>query len=218
MEKPEQLLEKLKEAVLNCDPEASRRLAEEAVSAGLDPVKAVQDGLAKGIAIIGEKFGCGEVFLPDLMVAANAMSAGVEVLRAALAERNEVLPSIGKVILGTVEGDVHSIGKTIVGSMLFAAGFEVIDIGEDIPAGTFVEKVREVKPDIVGASALMTTTLPGQQELVEALKRAELRDRVKIIIGGAATSREWAAEIGADGWAPDAMEAVAKAKELVGKK
>jgi corrinoid protein of di/trimethylamine methyltransferase len=182
---------------------------------GIDPLKAIEEGLAQGIREVGNKFANGEVFLPELIMAAETMKKALEILEPELKKKKKERKTLGKVLLGTVAGDIHSIGKTIVASMLSANGFEVYDIGEDVPAGKFVEKVKELKPDILGLSALLTTTLPEQKVVIETLKKEGLRDKVKVIVGGAPTSREWAKEIGADGYGADATEAVEVVKKLL---
>lgn len=215
MEK-EELLKRMEEAVKDYDEEEARRLAEEAVRMGLDPVEALEQGLAKGLREVGERFGRGEAFITELIAAAQAMEAGAEILNREIERRGAAREAVGRFLIGTVEGDIHSIGKNIVATMLKAAGFEVIDIGVDVPTQTFVEKVRELKPDILGLSALMTTTMMKQKEVIEALKEAGLRDQVKVIIGGAPVTEEWAREIGADAVGLDAASAVEAALKLIG--
>jgi len=217
MEK-EELLKRMEEAVKAYDEEEARRLAEEAVRMGLDPVEALEKGLAKGLREVGDRFGRGEAFITELIAAAQAMEAGAEILNREIERRGAAREAVGRFLIGTVEGDIHSIGKNIVATMLKAAGFEVIDIGVDIPTQAFVEKVRELKPDILGLSALMTTTMMKQKEVIEALKEAGLRDQVKVIIGGAPVTEEWAREIGADAVGLDAASAVEASLKLIGAK
>lgn len=212
----ENIIERLRLSVLNYNADEAVSAAKEAVKLGVDLLKAIEEGLARGIREVGEKFANGEAFLPELVMAAETMKKALEVLEPELRRAKKERKALGKVLLGTVAGDIHSIGKTIVGSMLTANGFEVYDIGEDVPAEKFVEKVKELKPDVVGLSALLTTTLPEQRTVIEALKREGLRDKVKVIIGGAPASREWAEEIGADGYGADATEAVEVVKRLLG--
>ncbi|MEM3613163.1 MAG: corrinoid protein [Candidatus Bathyarchaeia archaeon] len=212
----ESIIERLRLSVLNYNVDEAVSAAKEAVKLGIDLLRAIEEGLAKGIREVGEKFANGEAFLPELVMAAETMKKALEVLEPELRRAKKERKALGKVLLGTVAGDIHSIGKTIVGSMLTANGFEVYDIGEDVPAEKFVEKVKELKPDVVGLSALLTTTLPEQRTVIEALKREGLRDKVKVIIGGAPASREWAEEIGADGYGADATEAVEVVKRLLG--
>jgi len=208
------LIGKLKKAVVNCDAEEAERVAKEALKAGLDPLEAIEKGLARGIRIVGKRFEMKKAFLPELMLAAVTMKAALSVLEPALAKRKKS-KNKGTVLLGTVEGDIHDIGKNIVGAMLRANGFEVHDIGVDVPPEKFVEKVKEVKPDIVGISALLTTTMPKMVEVIEALKKAGLRDKVKVLVGGAPVRKEWAQQIGADAYATDAVEAVRVSKKLL---
>ncbi len=212
----EAILNRLVNAVLSYDPDAAVEAAKEALNRGVDPVKAIEEGLAKGLRIVGERFGSGEAFLAELVVAAEAMKQALKVLEPAISKSSREKKTVGKVLIGTVEGDIHDIGKNIVCTLLMVAGFEVIDLGVDISAQKFVEKVKEVKPHILGLSALMTTTMTKMVEVIDSLKKEGLRDKVKIIVGGAPTSKKWAEEIGADGHGADAMEAVQVAKRLMG--
>jgi corrinoid protein of di/trimethylamine methyltransferase len=209
------MFEKLAQTVIDGEPEEAAELAQQALAQGLDALDCINKGLSPGIDEVGELFATGEYYLPDLILGGDAMKAALEVLEPALAggQNREIL---GRVVLGTVEGDLHEIGKTLVGTMLTANGFEVIDIGVDQPASKFVAAVKEHDATLVGASALLTTTMLHQQEVVGALKEAGLSDRVKVMIGGAPITENWAKEIGADGYAEDAIGAVAVAKELVG--
>jgi len=160
-------------------------------------------------------FERGEISLPEVIIAADAMKAAVDVLKPVLVSRIKTGMKLGRFLIGTVEGDIHDIGKGIVATMLEAAGFEVIDLGKDVPMSFFLEKTKELKPDIVGLSALMTTTRVNQKVFIEMLKEAGLRDKVKVMVGGSATTPDWAESIGADGWGEDALSAVKKAIELV---
>jgi len=213
----EEIIEGLRRAVREYDPNMAREYARKAAEAGIDPVRALEEGLASALREIGDKFGRGEIFLTELVAAAQAMEAGAEVLKKKILEMGRA-EYVGRFLIGTVEGDIHSLGKGIVAAMLMAAGFEVIDLGEDVPTEVFVEKVREFKPDILGLSALMTTTMAKQREIIEALKAAGLRDKVKVMVGGAPVTEEWAREIGADACGLDANDAVKKALQLVGRK
>ncbi|MEM2137234.1 MAG: corrinoid protein [Candidatus Methanomethylicia archaeon] len=210
------ILGKLINAILDYDIDGAVKAAEEAINAGLDPIDAIENGLAEGIRIVGEKFEAGEVFLTELAIAAEAMKAALKILEPLILSSGKERKSLGKVVIGTVEGDIHDIGKNIVSIFLMASGFEVIDLGADVPVELFVEKVKEVKPDIVAMSALMTTTMVKMMDVIKALEREGLRDRVKVMIGGAPTSKEWAREIGADGHGSDAIEAVEVAKKFMG--
>jgi corrinoid protein of di/trimethylamine methyltransferase len=206
----------MRQAVIDGDVDLARELARGAIAAGLDPLQAINQGFAPGVHYVGEQFGLGEMFLPELVLGGEAMKAAVEVLEPELARRGAARASLGRVILGTVHGDVHEIGKTLVYTMLSASGFEVHDLGVDVPTARFVEQVRELKPDVVGLSALLTTTLPGQREVIEALQQAGLRQQLKVVVGGAPVSQQWANEIGADGYGEDAMRAVTLLRTLLG--
>ena len=213
----EELLNRLRGAVVSCDVEGAVKAAEEALKAGLDPVEAIEEGLNKGVRVVGDRFGAGEAFLTELMIAAEAMKRAMAILEPAISKSAKATrKTLGKVIIGTVEGDIHDIGKSIVSTMLTVAGFEVVDLGVDVPVDKFIEKTREFEPDMVGMSALMTTTMSKLVDIIKALEKAGLRKKVKVIVGGAPTSTEWAEEIGADGYASDAVGAVAVAKKLVG--
>jgi corrinoid protein of di/trimethylamine methyltransferase len=210
------LLEEMGEAVQNFDDELARTLALKAVEAGIDPVVALEEGLAKALKEVGDRFGRGDAFITELIAAAQAMEAGADVLNEEITKRGVSRKAVGRFLIGTVEGDIHSIGKNIVKTMLTSAGFEVFDLGEDVPAGVFVEKVREVSPDILGLSALMTTTMVKQREVIEALEEAGLRDGVKVIVGGSPVTDDWVEEIGADACGLDAGSAVKTALGLMG--
>ena len=212
----EELYEQMKQSVIDGEVEDAERLAQEGLDAGLSAGDILDKGFVKGIEEVGDLFGKGEFFLPELVQGAEAMKAAVAVLQPALDASKEGRQTLGKAVAGTVAGDIHEIGKTIVSSMLSAAGFEVVDIGCDVPVETFIAKVTEEKADLLLLSALLTTTMPNQQKTIEALKAAGLRDGVKVMIGGAPTTRAWADEIGADGYAEDAIEAVATAKTILG--
>jgi corrinoid protein of di/trimethylamine methyltransferase len=211
----EEILNKLMNSVLNCDVDAAVKAAEEALKMGVDPVEAIERGLARGVRIVGERFGAGEAFLTELAIAAEAMKQALKVLEPAILKSTRERKTLGKVVIGTVEGDIHDIGKNIVSTLLMVAGFDVIDLGVDVPTEKFVEKVKEIKPEIVGMSALMTTTMVKMIDVINALKHEGLREKVKVIVGGAPTSKKWAEEIGADGHGGDAIEAVEVAKKLI---
>jgi corrinoid protein of di/trimethylamine methyltransferase len=211
----QEFLEKLTQAVVDGEPEDAEDLAKQALAAGLDPMECINQGLTPGIDRVGELFATGEYYLPDLILGGDAMKAALSILEPALTESQE-RQIVGKVVLGTVAGDLHEIGKTLVGTMLTANGFEVTDIGTDQPATEFVRAVKDTGATLVGASALLTTTMLHQREVIEALKEAGLRDRVKVMIGGAPVTESWADQIGADGFAEDAISAVTLAKRLTG--
>jgi trimethylamine corrinoid protein len=211
----DKILEELGEAVRNFDEELSRSLAERAVEMDIDPVEALEEGLTKALREVGDRFGRGDAFITELIAAAQAMEAGAEILNEEIAKRGASRRAIGRFLIGTVEGDIHSIGKNIVATMLSAAGFEVIDIGVDVTTETFVEKVGDLKPDILGLSALMTTTMTKQRDVIEALSAADLREDVKVIVGGAPVTEDWVEEIGADACGLDAGSAVQTALGLM---
>lgn len=209
------IFEELRKAVIEGDIEKAKEAAKKALEANIDPLEAITNGLAKGTKEVGDKFGEGEAFLADLIMAGEAMKRGMAILLPKIREAKTERKTLGKVVVGTVSGDIHSIGKDIVATLLEAEGFEVINLGEDVPTKKFIEKVKEHNPDILGLSSLLTATMPMQKEVIEALKEAGLRQKVKVIIGGAPTTKEWAEEIGANGWAGDAISAVNLTKKLV---
>jgi corrinoid protein of di/trimethylamine methyltransferase len=207
----------MRQSVIDGDPERAAELGRRALDAGIGPLDAIREGFVPGLNLVGELFGKGEMYLPDLVLAGEAMKAAAAVLEPELRRSGSRRESLGKIVLGTVQGDIHEIGKTLVSTMLSAAGFEVFDLGVDVPFEDFAAKARELDADIVGVSALLTTTMTGQRNVVEALDRHGLRPRVKVIVGGAPVTRTWAEEIGADGYGADAVSAVALARNLVGK-
>jgi len=209
------VIENLRKAVLELDADRVRAAAEEAVKLGIDPIQAIDDGLAKGVRAIGDKFAAGEAFLTELVMAGEAMKAGVEVLRPVLLQRKLQRKTEGIVVIGTVHGDIHDIGKNIVAVMLEAAGFEVNDLGVDVPPDKFVDKAKETKAQIVAMSALLTVTTPEQRKTVEAISKAGIRKSVKVAVGGAAVTPEWARELGAEGYSDNAVDAVELFKKLV---
>ena len=169
-----------------------------------------------GLSYVGEQFGLGELFLPDMMLAARAMQKAIAILEPEMARQSAVRHVVGRVVIGTVKGDIHEIGKNLVGMMLSTSGFEVHDLGVDVAPDRFVDAAREHNADLIGVSALLTTTMAGQRTVVQALETAGMRPRVKVIVGGAPASESWAAEIGADGYSEDAIGAVALARKLLG--
>lgn len=206
----------MQQCIVDGAPERARELATEALAAGVDPVDVLNLGFLAGMREVGAQYGQGRMFLPDMMASSEAMRAAVAVLDPAFRARGAERPAEGKVVLGTTKGDIHEIGKSLVATLLSANGFRVFDLGVDVPAEQFVAKAREVEADIIGVSALLTTTMQGQRHVVEALQHAGLRPRVKILIGGAPVTRRWAEEIGADGFGKDAFSAVTLARELLG--
>ncbi len=209
-----ELFSKLAQAVVDGEAETAENLARQALEEGIDPLACIDQGLVKGIQRVGELFSQGEYFLPELIMGAGAMKTALKILEPALLEGQQ-RKVVGKVVLGTVQGDLHEIGKTLVGIILSANGFRVMDIGVDNSAEEFIAAVREIDADIVGASALLTTTMTQQKKLIEALEEAGLRERVKVMIGGAPVTAGYAKEIGADGYAEDAMSALDIAYRLM---
>jgi corrinoid protein of di/trimethylamine methyltransferase len=206
---------RLAQAVIDGEPEDAEEQARLALEQGLDPLACINEGLSPGIDRVGELFATGEYFLPDLIMGGDAMKAALAILEPALTGSQE-RELLGRVVLGTVEGDLHEIGKTLVGTMLTANGFLVTDIGVDKSADEFIAAIKESQATLVGASALLTTTMLQQQKLIEAIEEAGLRDQVKVMVGGAPITDSWAEKIGADGFAEDAISAVALAKRLAG--
>jgi corrinoid protein of di/trimethylamine methyltransferase len=199
------------------DPEVVANLVNQALDQGIDPVKIIDNGIAKGLRIAGQKYEDGEFFLMHLVAAAEAANKPMnELLIPIIREKSLERTSLGKVVIGTVAGDIHDIGKNIVAAMLVVEGFDVYDIGKDVTVKDFIDKVKEINANLVGASALLSTTLPQQREIVKALEKEGLREKVKVIIGGAPVTMEWTEEIGADGYGSDAVEAVEVAKKLMG--
>jgi len=210
----EETFKELADAVISCKKEAVDAAVEKARSEGIEPAEIIEKGLAAGMNEVGILFERGKLFLPHVMLAAGAMESGVSILEADM-PTDAASKKLGVIVNGTVEGDVHDIGKSIVSTMLQSAGFEVHDIGRDVPLQNFIDKIKETNADMVGLSALMTTTLPGQKEVIEMLKEQGLRDKVKVMVGGAPATENWANKIGADCYAENASEAVTKAKELL---
>jgi corrinoid protein of di/trimethylamine methyltransferase len=212
----EELFKAMEQSILQGDEDAAADLARQALSQGIEPLDAINLGFVVGINEVGAQFSCGDMFLPELVAAGEAMKAAVAVLEPEMARQGTHRQILGKVVIGTVEGDIHDIGKTLVGTMLSAGGFQVYDLGVDVPIQKFAEKAREVGADIVGLSALITTTMGRQRDVIEALDDMGLRPQVKVMVGGAPVTRQWAAEIGAEGYSEDAVGAVAVAKQLMG--
>ncbi|MEW5783999.1 MAG: corrinoid protein [Bacillota bacterium] len=211
-------LNEIKQALIEGRKNETVQRVEAAVGAGVEPALIIREALTPALYLVGEKFDQGEYFLPDMMLAAEAMGAAINFLEP-LIKRDQAGPDrAGRVVIGTVKGDLHCIGKDIVIMMLKAAGFEVFDLGVNVPAAVFVEQVKEKQADILGISALMTTTIQEQKKIIELLREKGWRDRVKVIVGGAPLSEEWALKIGADAYAADAIAGVKKVKALIGAK
>jgi trimethylamine corrinoid protein len=211
-----EILKKLEKVVILGESDQARDLAAQALQADIAPLTVIEEALNPGMQVVGDRYECGEYFIPDLVMAAEAMKAAMAVLEPALKARQEQRQVLGTVVIGTVEGDIHEIGKSLVATMLGAAGFQVYDLGVDVPVAEFVKRVQETGANVVGLSALLTTTMLNQEAVIEALQEAGLRQQVKVIIGGAPTGPEWAETIGADAYAENANEAVGRVKELLG--
>ncbi len=212
----EELFQKMAQSVLDGDSDAAIALAKQAIEAGIDPLEAITQGYVNGVNQVGQSFASGEAFLPELVMAGEAMKAAVSTLEPEMQKRGVKRTMLGKVVLATVEGDIHEIGKSLVGTMLSASGFQVYDLGVDVPASKIIAKVQEVDADIVGLSALLTTTMVKQREVIIELDKLGLRRKVKVMVGGAPVTRDWVQKIEADGTSEDAIGAVGVAKSLVG--
>jgi len=201
-------------SLIEGDAPSVKELTEKALAEGIEPARIVNEGLIPGMSEVGRRFKAGEFYLPEVLIAARAMHAGLDIVKP-LFSRYDFKP-VGTVVLGTVKGDLHDIGKNLVGMMLEGAGFEVIDLGVDVSPDKFVEAVKERRSHVVAMSALLTTTMPSMKATIEALKEAGLQGEVKVLVGGAPLTQRYADEIRADGYAPDAASAVDKARELLG--
>lgn len=201
--------------VVKGDPEKTVELTRQALSTGIEPMDLIKNGLVIGMNEVGEKFSTGEFFLPDLIIAADCMKKAMAILEPELLARNQVLENSGVVVIGTVKGDIHEIGKSLVGIMLSANGFKIHDLGVDVPVDRFIEVARDVRADIICLSALLTTTMVMQKDVITRLEEEGLRKKIKVMVGGAPVSRSWMEEIGANGYAEDAMGAVSVALELM---
>ncbi len=215
---PDDTFSAMRQSIIDGAPDTASSLAQQAVASGLAPLDAINQGYVPGMHDVGEQFAKGQMFLPDMMASAEAMRAAMAVLDPELKKLGTQRTMAGVVVLGTTKGDIHEIGKILVGTLLTAHGFQVHDLGVDVPGEKFAAKAREVGADIVGVSALLTTTMRNQKGVVEAIERSGLRSQVKIMVGGAPVTRRWAEEIGADGYAKDAMTAVDLARDLMQQK
>ena len=210
-----ELLAQITNSLVDGDPDQTVAATKQAIAAGLEPLAIIEGGLVPGMRIVGERYASGEYFLPNLIVSASGMKQAMALLAPELKARRQELKSAGTVVIGTVRGDIHEIGKSLVATMLAANGFEVHDLGVDVPVDAFVSRVREAGANLVGLSALLTTTMRGQKDVIDALANAGLRQQVKVMVGGAPVTKKWADDIGADGWAQDAVAAVDLASRLV---
>lgn len=211
------LIDEIVEATVEGDEDRCVALAQQALDQGVDPFQAIQEGFTRGMLIVGEKFSRMEYYLPELMLCADAMKVAVDVLKPHLG-KSQIRGIQGTIVLGTIQGDMHDLGKNIVKIMLQAAGFTVHDLGYDVPVRQFVEKAEELNADIIAASAILTTTMAYMPDLAELLSELGLRDKVRVIVGGAPVTPEFAKEAGADGYGKDAAEAVEAAKRMMREK
>jgi len=210
------IIDDLRQSVIDGDMNIAQELVQRTLTENMPPEQILKDGLISAMAEVGRRFECGEFFVPEMLISARAMKSGLALLRPYLTATN--VHAVGKVVIGTMQGDLHDIGKNLVGMMLEGAGFEVVDLGVDVSPDKYVVAIKEHRPDLVACSALITTTMPYMKNVILSLKDAGLRDRVKVIIGGAPVTEKYAADIGADGYAPDAASAALCAKELILKK
>ena len=202
------LYEKIQVSVTEGDAERAGDLAREAIQSGLDPLRVLENGYTRALRTVGARWEAGELYLPEMILAAEAMKAALGVLQPEILRRGGPARAPACCVLGTVRGDIHDIGKSIVGAMLEAAGFEVVDLGTDVDTARFISAVREKRASFVGMSALLTTTMPEMKIVIDELKESGLRPAVRVVIGGAPVTREYADEIGADGFAKDGLEAM----------
>lgn len=210
----EALIEKARQAILDFDEEAAAEIAAESIKQGVDPAQLIEKGFTAAMTEVGDQFAAGTLFLPHVIAASEAMQAGVDVLTPELEKKNTQTQSKATVVIGTIEGDIHSIGKDIVATMLKIAGYKVVDLGRDVSIKTFVEKSKEFKANVVASSALMTTTMVNQIQIEEQLKESGIRDGIKTMVGGAPVTQDWANKIGANIYAENAGDAVNKLDEL----
>jgi trimethylamine corrinoid protein len=210
----EELVKQAMQAVIDGDEEVAVEVANQVIAEGINPVEIINEALTPAMTQVGDGFANEEIPLPGVLVAAEAMTKAIEVMEPHI-PKEDVAEKLGTVVIGTIEGDIHDIGKRIVATMLKVYGFEVHDLGRDVPINDFIEKAKETNADILGSSTLMTTTMAGQKILEEKLRKAGLKNKLKTMIGGAACNQDWADKIGADGYAEDANETVLKAKELL---
>jgi len=205
------ILDDLRKSVIDGDLNATQNHVHKALEENIPPERILKDGLIAAMTEVGRMFEDGEFFIPEMLISARAMKGGLGILRPQLAAAN--IKAIGKVVLGTVQGDLHDIGKNLVGMMLEGAGFEVIDLGVDVSPEKYVAAIEQYRPDLIGLSALLTTTMPRMKDIMLALQAAGVRDMVKVMIGGAPVTERYAADIGADMYAPDAASAAQRARQ-----
>jgi trimethylamine corrinoid protein len=213
-----QILEKLAAAVIDGTEDEAKALAQAVVANKIDPLEAIEQGLSKGMEIIGGRFECGEAYLPELLMAAASFNAAMAVLKPEIEAQKKQLVKLGKVLIGTVKGDVHSIGKGIVASVLDTGGFEVVDMGVDNPSLNIIQEAEKIQADVIALSSMMTTTMPAQKEVIDTLQEMGIRHKYFVVIGGGPVNQEWADRIGADGYGKSAIDAVELVKGLMAKK
>ena len=211
-----ELFQLMAQSIVDGDADVAVELANQAIAAGVDPLDAITKGYVMGVTQVGEAFSCGDAFLPELVMAGEAMKSAVEALEPEMTKRGTKRQMLGKVVLATVEGDIHEIGKSLVGTMLSASGFQVYDLGVDVAVEKIIGKALEVNANIIAMSALLTTTMVKQREVIEELEKENIRGKFKIMVGGAPVTRDWVQKIGADGYSEDAIGAVNIAKSLMG--
>ncbi len=211
----EQMLEKLAAAVVDGYEDEAKALAQTAVAEGIDPLEAIERGLSKGMEIVGGQFDSGEAYLPELLMAAAAFNAAMAVLKPEIEAQKKQMAKMGKVLIGTVKGDVHSIGKDIVASVLDTSGFEVVDMGVDNSSLEIIQEAEKIGADVIALSSLMTTTMPGQKEVIDTLNEMGLRQKYRVIVGGGPVNQAWADRIGADGYGRSAIDSAALVKALL---
>ncbi len=214
----EEIFDRLSFSIVKADKEMAKEAAQEIIKQKIDPIEAIEKGLSKGMDIIGERFSKMEAFLPELIMAAQTFDTAMEILGSEIAAQKREVPKAGTILIGTVKGDVHNIGKNIVTTVLKTGGFDVHDLGADVSPLAFVEAAQKNQADIIALSSLMTTTMPGQKEVIEVLKEMGLRDRYRVIVGGGPVNQQWADQIGADGYGETAADAVLLARELLAEK
>ena len=207
--------EELQELIIAGQRDKVKGVTQSLLDSGKKPMEIISDGLIAGMSVVGEKFKSGEMFIPEVLASAHAMGEGMNLVRPLLVGTDSKSFYSGKAVMGTVQGDIHSIGKSIVAMLLESSGFEVIDLGVDVPTSKFLDTVKKEQPNLLGLSALLTTTMPRMKDVIEALKEAGIRNKVKVMVGGAPVTHDFANSIGADGYAPDAPSAVDKVKQIL---
>ena len=216
--KKEQILNNLATAIIEGDQDLASENAQQALDTRMDPLEAVDEGLSKGMDVVGGRFESGEAYLPDLLMATEAFNVAMEILRPEIEAQKKQVAKKGTVLVGTVKGDMHNIGKNIVATVLETSGFEVVDIGVDNPSLKLVEEAQKARADVIALSSLMTTTMPAQREVIEILNEMNLREKFAVIVGGGPVTQAWADEIGADGYGASAIQAVGLIKTLLNSK